>query len=97
MHPESADNFEWDEHNESKLIGHGVQPWEVEEVFDNEPVWALNKNHASGDWLMVGRTNGGRALKIVITVIADQRAIRPITGWDCSTGDLTRYFKKGRK
>ena len=42
MRPWDAEGFEWDEANESELADprHPIQPWEVEQVFWNRPVWA---------------------------------------------------------
>lgn len=93
MHPRDAEGFEWDEANEAKLWGHGIRAWEVEEVFVNGPVWAPNKKGRSGDYLMVGRTNGGRWLTLPLEVKVT-RQLRAITGWDSSDGELSRYRRR---
>ncbi len=97
MRPWEAEGFEWDEGNEDELWDpHRILPWEVEEVFWNGPVWAPNKKGRSGDWVMVGRTNGGRKLTIPVEVRAATRELRPITGWPSSRGELSKYGKGER-
>jgi uncharacterized DUF497 family protein len=98
MRPWDAEGFEWDEANESELADprHPIQPWEVEQVFWNGPVWARDKRKASGDYKMVGRTDGGRRLTIVVEVKASKWQVRPITGWESTKGELSRYGR-GRR
>ena len=90
MHQGEA-SFEWDEANESELSRHHITAQEVEQVFDSDPAWASNKRNRPGNRLMVGRTDGGRALTIVVRVNANSETIRAITGWDSTSGDRTRY------
>lgn len=94
MHPRDAEGFRWDETNEAKLWNHGVEAWEVEEVFLNGPVWARNKKGRAGDYLMVGRTNGGRWLTVVLEVKEATREVRAITGWPSSGGELAKYGRR---
>jgi len=83
--------FEWDEGNESELARHHITPEEVEQVFDNDPVWASNKRNRPGNRLMFGRTNSGRELTVVVRIQPDMEIIRAITGWDSTRGERTRY------
>ena len=94
MHPQDAECFEWDEGNEEELAGHGISPWEVEEVFWGGPKWLPNKIGRSGDWKMVGRTEGNRALTIVVAVRETTRCLRPITGWTPTKGER-RHLRNG--
>jgi uncharacterized DUF497 family protein len=96
MHPNDADGFEWDDGNESELARHQITFWEVEEVFLNNPIWAPNKKHRSGDWKMVGRTDSGRALTVIIRLQVAAGSLRAITGWDATKGEHTRYLEKMR-
>jgi hypothetical protein len=43
---------------------------------------------------MLGRTDGGRQLAIVIRFYADRSMLRPITGWDATAGEPSRYLKE---
>ena len=82
MHPSDASECEWDDGNQSELARHGVTPEEVEQVFDNQPTWIPNKRNRAGDWKMVGATNGGRRLTIIVRVATDDYRLRAITGWN---------------
>ena len=82
MHPSEASEFEWDYGNQSEFARHGIEPEEVEEVFDNHPDWKPNKRDRAGDWRMTGRTNGGRRLTIIIKDAGYAHTLRAITGWE---------------
>jgi hypothetical protein len=99
MHPRNAEGLEWDEANESELAQphHPIQPWEVEEVYWNRPVWAPNRKGRSGDWIMVGTTDGGRRLTIVVQVKSAVRLLRPITGWPSTPAELSKYGRGERR
>ncbi len=98
MHPAGAIGFEWDDSNEEHLARHRIEPWEVEEVFDNQPVWLPNKASGSGDWLMVGHTNGNRPLSIVVQVIEETEELRAFTGWASTPRERDIYRRqRGRR
>jgi hypothetical protein len=100
MRPWDAEGFEWDEANESELADprHLIQPWEVEQVFWSGPVWVPNRRGRSGDYKMVGRTNGGRKFTIVVQVKCATRQLRPVTGWESTPAELSKYGReKGGK
>ena len=92
QHPSYAEQIDLDEGNERELARHGVMGWEVKQVFENGPIWAANKRHRAGDWKMMGVTNGQRRLTIVVRYDTETNAIRPITGWQPTDGELSRYF-----
>lgn len=92
MHPRDTEGFDWDEGNERELAAHRIKLWEAEEVFWSGPVWTKNKNEASGDWKMVGVTDSGRALTLIVVVKQNTSMLRVITGWDSTTGERTRYL-----
>ncbi len=94
MHPRDAEGFEWNQKNQDELWSHNIRPWEVEEVFWNHPVWARNKKGRKGDYLMVGRTNGGRKLTIPVRPHAVSRQLEPITGWESSLAELSKYGRE---
>lgn len=96
MRPWEAEDLEWDEANEDELWDHRIRQWEVDDVFWNRPVWAPNKRGRSGDYLMVGETDGGRKLTIVVQVKPVTKQLRPITGWGSTQGDLSRYGRRRR-
>ena len=97
--PEDAEAFEWDDDglergNTAHLARHGVDQYEAEEVFYNGGRFAPNKRDASGDWLLVGRSDAGRVLTLVANYDDDRRVIRFITGWDSTSGERTRYLRE---
>ncbi len=95
-HPSAAEDIWWDDENENELRAHRIEAADVEDVWQEVVVWARNKRHRAGDWKMIGRSAAGRRLTIVVRYYSDRRVLRPITGWDCTPGEITRYFKGGR-
>ena len=93
MHPNDAEGFEWDDGNVDELAAHHITPYEVEEVFDNLPGWGRNKRSGAGNYKMVGRTDAGRVLTIVILWRENLRLIRPITGWDSTDGERAQLLR----
>ena len=91
-HPTHAEEWEWDEGNETELWRHGVVPREIEEVFANGPRWARNRRGRPADWKMMGVTNGGRLLTVVVRYDPARRWLRPVTAWDSTTGERRRFF-----
>lgn len=74
--------FIWDEFNEDHLSRHRIQFWEAEEIFFNRYVITPNKKkHGPKKYLIEGRTNAGRSLRIVFEDLGLNTA-RIITGWD---------------
>lgn len=74
--------FIWDEHNEGHLSLHRIQTWEAEEVFFNKYVITPNKKqHGPQRYMVVGRTNAGRKLRLVFEDFGLHTA-RIFTGWD---------------
>lgn len=93
MHPSQAEGFEWDKGSLDELARHQIRDFEVEQVFGNEPAFAPNKRGMSGDWMMVGRTDGGRVLTIIVLTQPETHMLRAITGWDSTRGQRTRYVR----
>jgi hypothetical protein len=93
-HPSCAEWWEWDEGNEEELARHHITPQETYEVRTNNPIWIPNRRYRAGDWKMLGRTDGGRPLAIVIRYYTDRSTLRPITGWDATVGEQSKYLKR---
>lgn len=53
--PRRAAFFEWDLANEEHLAQHDVSPYEVEQVFHNDPTWRRNKGGRAALSAMDGR------------------------------------------
>jgi uncharacterized DUF497 family protein len=91
--PSEAEAWEWDEGNEEELHRHSITARDIYEVWANGPTWVPNVRHRAGDWKMLGQTNGGRRLTIVVRLYSDRNVLRPITGWDSTAGERSRYFE----
>lgn len=75
--------FEWDSANEEHLARHEVSPYEVEQVFHNDPVWRRNKGGRAALYAMDGRTSSGRSLRVLVTWADEpERILRAVTAWD---------------
>ncbi|NUR03420.1 MAG: BrnT family toxin [Streptomyces sp.] len=95
--PEHAEAFEWDPDDEDRgntahLARHHITPAEAEQVFTNGGRFVPNTGQHSGDWLLIGRTDGGRALALPLAYYPDRRIIRIITGWDATQGQRAKYL-----
>jgi uncharacterized protein len=85
--------FQWDAGNIDKnLIAHGVENWECEQLFFNEPLVVVDDyKHSTSEkrWAAFGRTDGNRLLVVVFTKRAS--AIRVISARDMSRKEKTFY------
>ncbi len=90
-HPEDAEMVEFDDSNEAHMARHGVTPLEVLQVFNGDPLWAPNVKGRAADWLMIGRTRGGRALVVAVTYDDVRAALRPITARTCDRDEVVRW------
>lgn len=73
---------EWEiEYDVRKLESHGISDEEAEEVIWNGFVAQPNKKaHGPDRYQLVGRTDGGRALLLIVHV-AGAREMRVLNGW----------------
>ena len=73
---------EWDiEYDVGKLASHGISDWEAEEVIFNVFVVRPNKKiHGPDRYQLAGRTDGGRALLLIVHV-SGERQMRVLNGW----------------
>lgn len=85
--------FDWDEGNAGKnWQKHRVTDGEAEEVFFNDPLIAaadVEHSRAEQRYLVLGRTDAGRALFIAFTI--RNGLIRVISARDMTRGELRRY------
>lgn len=81
-HPSTATAFEWNEGNQPKLEDRGISIRDVLAVHGKDPKYLRNKNEAAGDWLMIGRDDHGRVLKLsILWADTETRTLRVATGW----------------
>ena len=93
--PYEQENVEIDEANTRELARHGVSTWSAKDVVDDPVVWVPNKKFRSGAWKAVGFDRGGRALTIICDYDPIRRSLRPITGWDATASDWSKYLGGG--
>jgi uncharacterized DUF497 family protein len=67
-----------------KLGARGISVAEVLEVPWNDPTMIRKRAHTTNRRLLLGRTNGGRYLTLVIEETAESTTWLVITGWDSS-------------
>ncbi len=66
---QDQDEFEWDEHNESHIAGHDVDPYEAEEAATDPDaiVWREGSDRfGNRRYLCIGKTEDGRILFLVL-------------------------------
>jgi hypothetical protein len=100
-HPDYAEGFEWDDEtvengNTAHLARRGIRPYEVEQMYANGAAIVPNKASGTGEWLLVGRTEAGRPLTIVMTYNMIRRSIRAFAGWRSTDGEIARYGRRER-
>jgi hypothetical protein len=78
--------LEFDDYNEGELARHGIGPLEVLQILANRYTVRRNRKARSGEHQLIGQTNGGRMLTIILGSTAFEGRWRPVTGWD-STAD----------
>jgi uncharacterized DUF497 family protein len=91
LHPCDADDLEFDEVNEVHLARHGISATEVTQVWLNRPLYVPNKRGLTCTWLMLSDTLGGRSLTVAVVTLEEVLRLRPVTGWNSTSGELTRW------
>jgi hypothetical protein len=74
--------LEFDDYNVEKLAVHGIAPQEIWQLLENEFTVRRNKKSRTGDRQLIGRTNGGRTLTVILVPTHVPDRWRPITGWE---------------
>ena len=85
--------FWWDEQNIEHIANHGVEPYEAEEVIDDDPF--ITK--VGGDkYVAYGQSDGGRYLLVVFAPKSEQR-LRVITARDMTNAEKKQFRQRKRK
>lgn len=87
--PRNVEAFDWDdaseEGNVAELAAHHITPNEAEQVIrdDIDAQVLQNKNLAAGRWFVIGKTHGGRSIRLsVLWTDESSRLLRVVTGWE---------------
>ena len=83
------DHFEWDDENKKNgnvqhLRDHDIEPKEAEECFFHDYALALDDSRFDDVYIIDGRTDRGRMLRLVFQDKRDGLA-RVFTGWELRT------------
>ena len=84
--------FWWDENNIEHIANHGVEPYETEEVIDDDPFIA---KMGEGKYVAYGQTDSGRYLLVVFAPKSEQR-LRVITARDMTAAEKKRFKRRGK-
>ena len=85
--------FEWDDGNILHLeLRHGIEPYEAEEVFANQPIFRKTRKDR---YAVLGPTFNNRYLVIVFQK-KDKGKMRVITGWDMNDKEKRYYKTQGK-
>lgn len=87
VRPISIYFLQFDDTNIEHLARHGIVPEEVEQITGNEYVTARNRRDSQNRICMIGRTDGGRMLTVVLEATYDDGIWRPITGWNATSAE----------
>lgn len=93
MHPDDAEDLEFDEANVRHLADSKVSAAEVTQAWLNGPIWLANMKNRTGTWLMLGYTDGGRPLFVPVVVDERRSRVRPISGRTCEKDEVERWLK----
>jgi len=77
----AAENFDWDEGNQTKHAKHDVAPKDIEEMLRHPLLFAgriVEPAHGEPRWLVLGTTDTGRHLARIFT--RRDEKLRPISG-----------------
>jgi len=85
-----VDAFGWDDQNAEHIARHGISDVEVEQLLSNRHLIVPNKGHEPRMFL-VGQTNGGRLLTVVIEPTRDEGTWRPVTAWEADDQEQRRF------
>ena len=83
----------WTEDSEAHIARHGVQPSEVEQALYGRP--RLTTAGRDGTTLILGTSNAGRHLLVVVTEAADGRDFI-VTARDMTNNEKRMFREKGR-
>lgn len=79
--------FEFDDYNIEELARHHIRPREVLQLLDNAFTVRRNRKHRSGQRQLIGTTQGGRVLTIILVETSVPDRWRPVTGWDSTQAE----------
>lgn len=83
----------FDDENEPKFTSHQVTVAEVQQVFTKWPKYYVNRAGTRASHVMIGPTRSGRTLVVPIEPTGIDDLWRPVTAFESTPGQLSRYRK----
>jgi hypothetical protein len=85
-----------DQNNLAEMARHAVSAAEVVQVISNRHISAKNRRGEKGSILLIGETDGGRALTIPLAPTDDPTTWRPATAFPASRHQQTIFRQRAR-
>jgi hypothetical protein len=79
--------LEFDDDNIEELAGHSITPQEITQILQNRFTVRRNKKNRAGDRQLIGLTNGGRVITVILAPTHLPDRWRPVTGWDSADAE----------
>lgn len=76
------EDIEWNEANREHATRHGISVDEITQMLQNGPTVRRNRKGRSGDYYVLGDTDGGRHIVAVVAWDTNRQVVRPITAWE---------------
>jgi uncharacterized DUF497 family protein len=97
MKPTSIAGFSWDRTNAAKLEDHGLEPEEIEELFDRNPVVFCHPEHPHR-WLALGFVPGpeDRFVPVSFELDPETRWARVVTAFEPTAERWWRIYAKAK-
>lgn len=76
------DDIEFDDLNIPHLTRHGVGLAEVIAALENPLMLRRNRHSRTAGYFVLGRSNGGRIIRVNFIYAAARRSARPISAWE---------------
>jgi len=90
------DDFLFDEENEEEITSHGLSIIRVLQILENVSITMPNRKQRRGQYLIVGRDNGGTCISAPIEPTFKKGLWRPITAWPSKKSEEAILKKRER-
>ena len=90
------DTFLFDDENEDEITAHGLSIRQVIQLLENISSILPNRSKRRGQFLIIGRDNGGTCIAVPVERTNTAGVWRPTTAWPCKKGEETILRKSER-
>jgi uncharacterized DUF497 family protein len=96
MSSPSIETFLFDDENEEEISAHGLSVNRILQILDNIYITLPNRKRRRGEYLVIGRDNGGTCISVPIESTNTYGLWRPITAWPSKKSEETILKKNER-